>query len=229
MIFFGVVPEWERHALFFLGKFSRMVPPGLYFYIPFLHRIFFHIDMQIITYTVPLQQGLTKDNIPVKVDAIVFYQVKDPKIAILNVDDYHKATQLSARTAIRDMVGKSQLDELLSERKTISKYLQVALDGAVSRMMIGQELEHGQCVFALPQPLQARAQPSSDRSGGDAQLAPQLGLRQAQDQERFEDLGIRVVSERRRPQHVDELLKTPGLEGRCLEDALAHVLTRHTP
>ena len=67
------------------------------------------------------------------VDAIVFYQVKDPKAAILNVDTYHRATQLSARSAIRDMVGKSQLDELLSERGTISKHLRGHIEEFTSR------------------------------------------------------------------------------------------------
>lgn len=133
MIFFGIANQWERHALFFLGKFYRMVGPGLYFYIPILTRILYQIDLRIITYTVPLQKSLTKDNIPVEVDAIVFYQVKDPKACVLNVDNYHKATQLVARTAIRDMVGKSQLDELLAERDTIGKHLKNHIDKFVSQ------------------------------------------------------------------------------------------------
>lgn len=133
MIFFGIAKEWERHALFFLGKFHRMAKPGLYFYIPILTRVLYWIDMRIITYTVPLQQSLTKDNIPVEVDAIVFYQVKDPRACVLNVDNYHKATQLVSRTAIRDMVGKSQLDEMLAERDTIGKHLKNHIDAFVSK------------------------------------------------------------------------------------------------
>ena len=112
MLFFGIAREWERHAIFRLGKFQRMAGPGLYFYIPVIDRCLFRIDTRIVTYEVPLQQGLTRDNIPVEVDAIVFYQVKSPKSAVLEVDDYHQATQLSARSAIRDMVGRSTLDEL---------------------------------------------------------------------------------------------------------------------
>ncbi len=123
MLFVGVVKQWERHALFYLGKLTRMVEPGLYFYFPILHRVLYKIDMRIITYNVPRQRGLTKDNIPVEVDAIVFYQVKDPEAAILNVDNYHEATQLGARSAIRDMVGKSTLDDLLSEREKIGELL----------------------------------------------------------------------------------------------------------
>lgn len=118
-MFFGVCDQWDRHILFTLGRFTRVVEPGLYFYIPFLQGIKRVVDTRIITYTVPLQKGLTKDNIPVEVDAIVFYKVSDVKNSVLNVDDYHNATQLSVRSAIRDMVGKSTLDELLSERDKI--------------------------------------------------------------------------------------------------------------
>ncbi|MFC1742668.1 SPFH domain-containing protein [Candidatus Riflebacteria bacterium] len=123
MIFFGVAKEWEKHAVFFLGKFTRMIGPGLYFYIPLIEQVLYVIDTRIITYSVPPQEGLTSDNIPVNVDAVVFYQVNEPEAAMLNVDDYHKATKLSAKTAIRDMVGRSKLDELLSERDKIGKRL----------------------------------------------------------------------------------------------------------
>ncbi len=133
MLFFGVVNEWERHALFFLGKLTRMVKPGLYFYIPFLHKVLFKVDMRIITYNVPQQSGLTKDNIPVEVDAIVFYQVRDSQAAILNVDDYHAATQLGACSAIRDMVGKSTLDDLLSEREKIGDLLRSHIETFAER------------------------------------------------------------------------------------------------
>jgi regulator of protease activity HflC (stomatin/prohibitin superfamily) len=128
-MFFGVVREWERHALFFLGRFSRMVEPGLYFYIPLLHRVYSRVDLRIISYNVPSQRGLTRDNIPVEVDAIMYYQVNDPKAAILNVDDYHRATQMSALSAIRDMVGKSNLDDLLSQRDKIGQLLQEHIEG----------------------------------------------------------------------------------------------------
>jgi regulator of protease activity HflC (stomatin/prohibitin superfamily) len=118
-MFFGICDQWDRHVLFTLGRFTKVVEPGLYFYIPFVQGVKRVVDTRIITYTVPLQKGLTKDNIPVEVDAIVFYKVSDTKASVLNVDDYHNATQLSVRSAIRDMVGKSTLDELLSERDKI--------------------------------------------------------------------------------------------------------------
>jgi len=118
-MFFGVCDQWDRHVMFTLGRFTKVVEPGLYFYVPFFQGIKRVVDTRIITYTVPLQKGLTRDNIPVEVDAIVFYKVSNVKDSVLKVDDYHTATQLSVRSAIRDMVGKSTLDELLSERDKI--------------------------------------------------------------------------------------------------------------
>jgi regulator of protease activity HflC (stomatin/prohibitin superfamily) len=117
--FFGICTEWERRPLFTLGRFSRIVGPGLYFYVPLLQSVKGMVDIRILTYTVPLQKGLTRDNIPVSVDAIIFYKVQTVKAAVLNVDNYHIATQMAARAAIRDMVGKSNLDELLSERDQV--------------------------------------------------------------------------------------------------------------
>ncbi|MEQ9285925.1 MAG: SPFH domain-containing protein [Cyclobacteriaceae bacterium] len=121
---FGIAKEWEKHAVFFLGKLSRIVGPGIYLKIPILESVFYKVDTRIITYAAPLQKGLTQDNIPVEVDAVVFYKVKDPREAMLNVEDYHEATKLRSRSALRDMVGKSTLDQLLSKRNEIGKLLQ---------------------------------------------------------------------------------------------------------
>lgn len=121
---FGIAKEWEKHAVFFLGKLSRIVGPGIYFKIPILEFVLYKIDTRIITYAAPLQKGLTQDNIPVEVDAIVFYKVKNVKEAMLNVENYHEATKLRSRSALRDIVGKSTLDQLLSKRDEIGKLLQ---------------------------------------------------------------------------------------------------------
>jgi regulator of protease activity HflC (stomatin/prohibitin superfamily) len=110
--------QWEESLIFTLGRLSKIAKPGVYLCLPMIQTAQ-KVDKRTITYTVPLQQGLTKDNIPVEVDAILFYKVLDAKIAILNVDNYHRATQLAVRSSIRDMVGKSSLDELLSQRDKI--------------------------------------------------------------------------------------------------------------
>jgi regulator of protease activity HflC (stomatin/prohibitin superfamily) len=141
---FGVCDEWNRKTLFTLGRFTKILGPGLYFYIPFLQRVRHTIDTRIITYIVPLQKGLTKDNIPVEVDAIVFYRVHNTKLAVLNVDNYHSATQLAVRSSIRDMVGKSNLDELLSERDKIGEIIMEHVAEFVSQwgiLIIGIEIK----------------------------------------------------------------------------------------
>ncbi len=141
---FGICDEWDRRTLFTLGRFNKIVGPGLYFYVPFLQSVKHTIDMRIVTYTVPLQKGLTKDNIPVEVDAIVFYRVQNAKLAVLNVDNYHSATQLSVRSAIRDMVGKSSLDELLSERDKIGEIILQHVAEFISQwgvLMVGIEIK----------------------------------------------------------------------------------------
>ncbi|AFZ38040.1 SPFH domain, Band 7 family protein (plasmid) [Stanieria cyanosphaera PCC 7437] len=110
--------QWEDILIFTLGRLSKTAKPGMYLCFPIIQTAQ-KVDKRTITYTVPLQKGLTRDNIPVEVDAILFYKVRDSKVAVLNVDNYHQATQLAVRSSIRDMVGKSSLDELLSQRDKI--------------------------------------------------------------------------------------------------------------
>lgn len=144
LIGFGTCNEWECKTLFTLGRFKKMISPGFYVFVPLLQSVKHTIDMRIVTYVVPLQKGLTKDNIPVEVDAIVFYRVQSPKTAILNVDNYHSATQLAVRSSIRDMVGKSNLDELLSERDKIGNIIMMHVAEFVAQwgiLIVGIEIK----------------------------------------------------------------------------------------
>jgi hypothetical protein len=86
MLFFGIAKQWERHAVFFLGRFARMVGPGLYFYIPLIERVLFKIDKRIITYVIPSQRALTKDNIPVDVDAAKQYEGQPIALALRSMN-----------------------------------------------------------------------------------------------------------------------------------------------
>lgn len=141
---FGICDEWNRKTLFTMGRFTKIVGPGLYFFIPIVQRVQHTVDTRINTYTVPLQRGLTRDNVPVEVDAIIFYQVNNVKAAILKVDNYHNATQLAVRSSIRDMVGKSTLDELLSERDKIGDIILQHISEFVSQwgvLIIGVEIK----------------------------------------------------------------------------------------
>ena len=105
----------------------------MYFYVPLAQSVPVKLDTGIVTYTAPLQRGLTRDNVPVEADAVVFYQIADERAAMLEVDDFHNATQLPTRSAIRDMVGRSSLDELLAERDKIGEVLRDHVDGFTSK------------------------------------------------------------------------------------------------
>lgn len=124
-----VVSEWERAAVLRVGKFKRMAGPGLFLVIPLIDSVPYIIDLRIIPYNVPSQKTLTRDNVPVTVDAIVYYRVADPQAAVLKVEDYRKATQWGAAAVLRDLIGKSTLDEVLSEREELGRSIRSTLDG----------------------------------------------------------------------------------------------------
>jgi regulator of protease activity HflC (stomatin/prohibitin superfamily) len=123
-----VPKEWERMLVLRVGKFHKMGGPGLFFIIPIIDSVPYVIDLRIIPYEVPSQKTLTNDNIPVTVDAIVYYKVADAEAAVLKVENYKKAIQFGAATALRDLIGKTDLDNLLAERETLSETIKIHLD-----------------------------------------------------------------------------------------------------
>ena len=123
-----IANEWERVAVLRLGKFVGMKGPGMFCIIPVFETTPFTVDLRIVTYEVPRQKSMSKDNIPVTVDAIVYYKVEEPEAAVLKVQNYHAATQLGAQTILRDLIGKALLDQLLSEREELAVRLREALD-----------------------------------------------------------------------------------------------------
>ena len=124
---FRVVREWERAVVLRLGRFLRTKGPGIIFLIPFVDRPII-VDLRINTVDVPPQTILTKDNVTVSVDAVVYYKVIDPQKAVLAVYNYNVAVLNLAQTSLRDIVGQMELDELLSKREEINKRLQEILD-----------------------------------------------------------------------------------------------------
>lgn len=123
-----VAAEWERMAVLRAGKYSRMAGPGVFFIVPILDTVPYVLDLRTIPYDVPKQKTLTNDNVPVTVDAIVYYRIADPKAAILKVENYKKATQWGATTILRDIIGKSTLDQLLSQREKLGRDIRAQLD-----------------------------------------------------------------------------------------------------
>lgn len=122
-----MVNEYERVVIFRLGRLSGVKGPGIFFIIPFIDRAT-KIDLRIVAIDVPKQAIITRDNVTVEVDAVVYYKVVEPGAAITQVENYMFATSTLSQTTLRDVLGQMELDELLSERENINKQIQGLLD-----------------------------------------------------------------------------------------------------
>jgi regulator of protease activity HflC (stomatin/prohibitin superfamily) len=122
-----IVQEYERGVVFRLGRCVGAKGPGIFFIIPVIDKIT-KINLQIVAGPVQPQQVITKDNVTVTVDAVAYFQVVDPAASVVRIRDWYTASQLVAQTTLRSIVGRHELDQLLSERDRIDAELQVALD-----------------------------------------------------------------------------------------------------
>jgi len=122
-----ILMEYERGVIFFLGKFQTVKGPGLILVLPGIQKMM-RVNLQTVTMDVPSQDVITRDNVSVKVNAVIFFRVVDPQRAILAVQDYLYSTSQIAQTTLRSVLGQSQLDELLSKREEINVELQRIID-----------------------------------------------------------------------------------------------------
>jgi regulator of protease activity HflC (stomatin/prohibitin superfamily) len=122
-----ILMEYERGVIFFLGKFQTVKGPGLILVLPGIQKMM-RVNLQTVTMDVPAQDVITRDNVSVKVNAVIFFRVVDPQRAILAVQDYLYSTSQIAQTTLRSVLGQSQLDELLSKREEINVELQRIID-----------------------------------------------------------------------------------------------------
>jgi regulator of protease activity HflC (stomatin/prohibitin superfamily) len=123
-----VADQWEKAVVLRLGKFRVINGPGLFFIIPVIDTIPYWIDIRVITTTFKTEKTLTKDTVPVDVDAVLFWKVLDPKKAALDVADYQSAISWASQTALRDVIGKTMLSDMLEGREKISAELQKIID-----------------------------------------------------------------------------------------------------
>ncbi len=124
-----VVQEYERGVIFRLGRLQGAKGPGLFFIVPFIDRMT-KVDLRVITMDIPTQDAITRDNVTVSVNAVAYFRVMDPNKAIVQVEDFYKATYLIAQTSLRSVLGQSDLDELLIQRDQINLKLQQIVDEA---------------------------------------------------------------------------------------------------
>jgi regulator of protease activity HflC (stomatin/prohibitin superfamily) len=123
-----IANQWERVVVLRLGRFRSLEGPGLFFIIPIIETVAYWIDIRVITSTFKAEKTLTKDTVPVDVDAVLFWKVVDPKKAALDVADYVSAINWAAQTALRDVIGKTMLSDMLEDREKISEELQRIID-----------------------------------------------------------------------------------------------------
>jgi len=122
-----VVNEYERGVIFRLGRLVGARGPGLFFIIPIIERMI-KVSLRTVTFDVTPQEVMTKDNVPIKINAVVYFRVMDPNKAIVEVENYHMATMQIAQTTLRGVAGQLELDEILAEREKINQRLQQIID-----------------------------------------------------------------------------------------------------
>ena len=122
-----VIPEYQRGVVFRLGRVTEPKGPGIVVIIPIIDRLI-KVDLRVLTMDVPVQEVLTKDNVPIKVNAVVYFRVIDPIKSVVAVENHIMATSLLSQTTLRSVVGRCELDEVLSERERINIELQKIID-----------------------------------------------------------------------------------------------------
>ena len=126
---FRILREYERGVVFMLGRFWKVKGPGLILIIPGIQSMV-KVDLRIVVMDVPPQDVISRDNVSVKVNAVVYFRVMDPQRAIIQVEDYYSATSQLAQTTLRSVLGKHELDEMLAERDKLNTDIQKILDAA---------------------------------------------------------------------------------------------------
>ena len=124
---FRVLREYERGVIFFLGRFQRVKGPGLIIVVPGIQQMV-RVDLRTLVYDVPTQDVISRDNVSVKVSAVIYFRVIDPERAIINVEDFFEATSQLAQTTLRSILGQHELDEMLAQRDKLNQGIQVLLD-----------------------------------------------------------------------------------------------------
>jgi len=124
---FRVLREYERGVVFMLGRFWKVKGPGLIIIIPVIQQMV-RVDLRTIVFDVPTQDVISRDNVSVKVNAVIYFRVVDPQKAIINVENFFDATSQLAQTTLRSVLGQHELDEMLAEREKLNADIQQILD-----------------------------------------------------------------------------------------------------
>ena len=161
-----VANQWERVVVLRLGRFQKLAGPGLFFIIPIIDTVAYRIDIRVITSTFKAEKTMTRDTVPVDVDAVLFWKVVDPMKAALDVADYFAAINWAAQTALRDVIGKTMLADMLEGRDKLSAELQRIIDARTEPWginVISVEVKDVQIPAALQDAMSMQAQAERER------------------------------------------------------------------
>jgi regulator of protease activity HflC (stomatin/prohibitin superfamily) len=151
-----IVQEYERGVIFRLGRLQGAKGPGLFIILPIVDRMV-KMDLRVFTLDVPSQEIITRDNVTVKVDAVIYFRVVNPEDAVVKVENYFRATALIAQTTLRSTIGQSELDTLLSHRDEINQRLQIAIDEATEPWGIKVAMVEVRDVLLAPEMVRSMA------------------------------------------------------------------------
>jgi regulator of protease activity HflC (stomatin/prohibitin superfamily) len=151
-----IVQEYERGVIFRLGRLQGAKGPGLFVILPIVDRMV-KMDLRVFTLDVPSQEIITRDNVTVKVDAVIYFRVVNPEDAVVKVENYFRATALIAQTTLRSTIGQSELDTLLSHRDEINQRLQIAIDEATEPWGIKVAMVEVRDVLLAPEMVRSMA------------------------------------------------------------------------
>lgn len=180
-----VAAQWERVLVLRLGRFRALRGPGLFLIVPILDTAPYWIDIRVITTTFKAEKTLTRDTVPVDVDAVLFWRVTDPEKAALDVEDFREAVGWASQTALRDVIGKTMLADMLEGREKISRELRVIIDERATPWgidVISVELKDVLIPAALEDAMSMQAQAERERQ---ARLI--LGESERQVAEKFQE------------------------------------------
>lgn len=178
---FKILDEYERGVIYTLGRYTGTKGPGLIILIPFVQKMT-KIDMRVRTIDVPSQDVISKDNVSVKVNAVIYFRVIDPNLAINQVADFMRATSELAQTTLRSVLGKHDLDEMLSERDKLSSDIRTMLDDKTDTWGIkvsDVELKHVDLDSSMIRAIAKQAEAERERR---ARVINAEGERQAADE-----------------------------------------------
>jgi regulator of protease activity HflC (stomatin/prohibitin superfamily) len=151
-----IVQEYERGVIFRLGRLQGAKGPGLFIILPIVDRMV-KMDLRVLTLDVPSQEIITRDNVTVKVDAVIYFRVINPEDAVVKVENYFRATALIAQTTLRSTIGQSELDTLLAHRDEINQRLQIAIDEATEPWGIKVAMVEVRDVLLAPEMVRSMA------------------------------------------------------------------------